>query len=143
LKKVENSRDALKFLSSKKEVAIDGFLITTPAQICQATCVFHAFHALGIKLGVVISTQIFFTALLSGILSFVSGGIFGTEGRMLGLLIKYNVNSNYAGSVDVAPLTVAVIFVRLATIWYGTSSGIIAARFVVKNTNHATTTTTS
>jgi uncharacterized protein (TIRG00374 family) len=140
---IENSQATLKILTSKKSIIIDGFLITTTAQICQAICVFFAFQALGIKLGFVLSTQIFFIALLSGILSFVPGGIFVTEGSMLGLLIKYDGANNYPGSSDIALLAGAVIFVRLATIWYGTFLGVITARLIVKMAPSSTRESTS
>lgn len=127
---IENSQEVLSILFSKKSLLIDGFLITTTAQICQAICVFFTFHAIGIKLGFVISTQIFFTAIISGILSFVPGGVFVTEGSMLGLLNKYYDNDNKT----LALLASAVIFVRLATIWYGTLLGLITAKFILKTT---------
>jgi glycosyltransferase 2 family protein len=121
---IENSQESLKILSSKRAV-LEGFVITTPAKIFEAASVFFAFQALGIKIGFITSTQIFFTSLVSGILSFVPGGFGVAEGSMLALLIKYY-------GKDLALLAAAVIFVRLATIWYATFLGILTGQFIMK-----------
>jgi uncharacterized protein (TIRG00374 family) len=121
---IENSQDSLKVLSSRKVVA-EGIIITTPAMIFQAISVYFAFHALGIKIAFVLSTQIFYVALISGILSFLPGGLGVTEGSMAALLLKYYDH-------DLASLTGAVIFVRLVTLWYPTLLGIIVGQFIMK-----------
>jgi glycosyltransferase 2 family protein len=121
---IENSRGTLKTLFSRR-IVFEGFVLTTPAKILEAASVFLAFQALGIKISFIASTQIFFTALLSGIFSFIPGGLGVTEGSMLGLLIKY-----YGGNL--ALLGSAVIFARIITIWYATCLGIITSQFVMK-----------
>jgi uncharacterized protein (TIRG00374 family) len=121
---IENSKDTLKVLSSKKAV-FEGFIFATPAEILQAVSVFFAFQAVGVKIGFVTSTQIFFTGLISGILSFIPGGFGITEASMLGLLIKYYNN-------DFALLAAAIIFVRLVTLWYSTCLGLITAQIIIK-----------
>ncbi len=122
--RIENSRDTLKILSCRSAV-LDGAILTIPAAILQALSVFFAFQALGINVGFVLSTQIFYIALISGILSFVPGGFGVTEGSMLALLIKYYNN-------DLALLAASVIFVRLVTLWYPTFLGIITSQFILK-----------
>lgn len=121
---IENSHDALKHLSSKRAV-LEGFIFTIPAAILQAVSVFFVFYALGIKIDFVTSTQIFYIALISGILSFIPGGFGVTEGSMLILLIKYYDH-------DVGLLAAAVIFVRLVTLWYPTLLGITSSQFIVR-----------
>jgi glycosyltransferase 2 family protein len=121
---IENSQDTLRVLSSKK-VVLEGFIFATPAEILQAVSVFFAFHAVDIKIGFVTSTQIFYTGLVSGILSFIPGGFGVTEASMLGLLIKYYNN-------DLALLATAIIFVRLVTLWYSTFLGLITAQIIMK-----------
>jgi glycosyltransferase 2 family protein len=116
---IENSQESLNILSSKRVVVLEGFIITLSAQILQAVSVFLAFQALGIKIDFIASTQIFFTALIAGILSFVPGGLGVTEGGMIALLTKYYYN------YDLALLAAAVIFIRLITFWYATLLGII------------------
>jgi len=121
---LEITQDTLKVLSSKK-VVTEGIIITIPAMILQAISVYFAFHALGIKISFVPSTQIFYTALISGILSFLPGGLGVTEGSMAALLLKYYNH-------DIALLAGAVIFVRLVTLWYPTFLGIIIGQFIMK-----------
>jgi glycosyltransferase 2 family protein len=114
---IENSQESLKILSSKKVVFFEGFIVTIPSLLLQAVSVFLAFQALGIKIDFIASTQIFYTALIAGIFSFVPGGLGVTEGGMIALLSKYYYN------YDLALLAAAVIFVRLITFWYATLLG--------------------
>jgi glycosyltransferase 2 family protein len=125
---IESSKDALKSLFSKR-IVLEGVIITLPALFLQAISVFITFHALGINVDFITSTQIFYTALISGILSFIPGGLGIAEGSMIALLHKYQ--SGY----DLARLAGAVIFVRLITLWYPAFLGIITARFVMKYNN--------
>jgi glycosyltransferase 2 family protein len=134
---IERSQETLKVLTSRRMV-LRGFLITIPAQILQALTVFFVFHAIGVKIAFVSSAQIFFSASIAGIVSFVPGGLIVTEGSMLALLIKYyHYNSNITGinnsnNNEIALLVAAVILVRLVTLWYPTLLGLITARFVMK-----------
>jgi glycosyltransferase 2 family protein len=114
---IENSQESLKILSSKRVVIFEGFIVTIPSLLLQAVSVFLAFQALGIKIDFIASTQIFYTALIAGIFSFVPGGLGVTEGGMIALLSKYYYN------YDLALLAAAVIFVRLITFWYATLLG--------------------
>jgi glycosyltransferase 2 family protein len=121
---IENSQDTLRLLTSKKNI-VEGITMTVPAMVIQAISVYYAFHALGINVSFVLSTQIFYVSLISGILSFLPGGLGVTEGSMAALLFKYYNH-------DFALLAGAVIFVRLVTLWYPTFLGIILAQFIVK-----------
>ena len=121
---VEISRDALKHLTSRTAV-LEGFIFTVPAMILQAVSVFFVFHALGIKISFVTSTQIFYVALISGVLSFIPGGLVVTEASMLGLLIKYYDH-------DVRLLATSVIIIRFVTVWYPTLMGILTSQFLIK-----------
>jgi glycosyltransferase 2 family protein len=114
---IENSQESLKILSSMRVVIFEGFIITIPSLLLQAVSVFLAFQALGIKIDFIASTQIFYTALIAGIFSFVPGGLGVTEGGMIALLSRYYYN------YDLGLLAAAVIFVRLITFWYGTLLG--------------------
>jgi glycosyltransferase 2 family protein len=114
---IENSQESLKILSSMRVIMFEGFIITIPSLLLQGVSVFLAFQALGIKIDIIASTQIFYTALIAGIFSFVPGGLGVTEGGMIALLSKYYYN------YDLGLLAAAVIFVRLITFWYGTLLG--------------------
>jgi uncharacterized protein (TIRG00374 family) len=116
---IENSQESLKKLSSRRVVFLEGFIITIPAQILQAISVFLVFQTMGINIDFVASTQVFFTSIVAGILSFVPGGLVVAEGGMLALLAKYYYN------YELALLTASVIFVRLFTFWYATLFGLI------------------
>jgi uncharacterized protein (TIRG00374 family) len=121
---IENSQGALRILNSRR-VIIEGFVITLPAKLLEAIGIFFSFQVLGIKLGFITSTEIFFTATISGILSFIPGGIGVVEGSMIGLLIKYYNN-------NLALLAAAVIFIRLITLWYPTFLGLIVGQLILK-----------
>jgi glycosyltransferase 2 family protein len=121
---IENSQDTLNVLSSKK-VTVEGIVYAMPASIFQAASVYFAFHALGINIPFVLSTQIFYVALISGILSFLPGGLGITEGSMTALLLKYYDH-------NLALLAGGVLFVRLITLWYPTFLGIIVGQFIMK-----------
>jgi len=120
---LENSQETLRKLTTKKMI-LEGILLTTPAKFLEAIAVFLAFQALNIDFNFLISTQIFFTAIVSGIISFIPGGLGVTEASMLGLITKYGGDFSIAAT--------AVIFVRLATIWYATILGFIFAKLIVK-----------
>lgn len=121
---IENSEGTLKTLSSPKNI-VEGLVLTVPAKLLEALAVFIAFHALSIQFDFIISTQIFFTAIISGIISFIPGGLIATEGSMLGLITKYGSDFTIAAT--------AVIFIRLVTIWYATFLGFITTKFLIKN----------
>jgi uncharacterized protein (TIRG00374 family) len=125
---VEVSRGALKHLSSRT-LLLEGFSFTVPAMILEALSAFFVFHALGINISFVMSTQIFYVALISGVLSFIPGGLVVTEASMLGLLIKYYDH-------DVRLLATSIIIVRLVTIWYPTLLGILTSQFTVRYKRH-------
>jgi glycosyltransferase 2 family protein len=114
---IENSQESLKILSSMRVIIFEGFIVTIPSLLLQAVSVFLAFQALGIKIDFIASTQIFYTALIAGIFSFVPGGLGVTEAGMIALLSKYYY------TYDLALLAAAVIVVRLVTFWYGTLMG--------------------
>ena len=116
---IENSQESLKKLASRRVVLLEGFIITIPAQMLQAIAVFLVFQMIGVKIDFVASTQVYFTSIVAGILSFIPGGLVVAEGGMLALLAKYYYN------YELALLVSAVIFVRLFTFWYATLFGVI------------------
>lgn len=120
---IENSQNAFKTLTGSK-ITLEGLLITTLAKAIEVFSVYLALKALKIQIDFIFSTQIFFTSIVSGVLSFIPGGFIVTEGSMLGLLVKYGTDFTLA--------TISVIFIRLATIWYATILGLITTKFVIK-----------
>ncbi len=124
------SRDALKLLTSRR-VVLEAFIFTVPAMILQAVSVFFVFHAFGVKITFITSTQIFYVALISGVLSFIPGGLVVTEASMLGLLIKYYDH-------DVRLLATSIIIIRFVTVWYPTLLGILTSQFILRYKRHST-----
>ena len=121
---IENSQETLRKLTTKKMIMV-GILLTTPSKFLEAIAVFLAFQALNIDFDFVISTQIFFTAIVSGVITLLPGGLGVTEASMLGLITKYGGDFSIAAT--------AVIFVRLVTIWYATVLGLITSKFFIRN----------
>ena len=99
--------------------------------ILQTVSVFFVFHALGVKISFITSTQIFYVALISGVLSFIPGGLIVTEASMLGLLIKYYDH-------DVRILVTSIIIIRFVTVWYPTILGILSSQFILRYKRHST-----
>lgn len=121
---IENSQNTFKILTGAR-ITCEGLLITTAAKIIEALSAYLAFKALKIQMDFIFSTQIFFTSILSGVLTFIPGGFVVTEASMLGLFVEYGTDFTIA--------TIAVIFARLVTIWYATILGLITTRFIIKS----------
>ena len=120
---IENSQGSFKILTGAG-ITLEGLLITTLAKIAEAFSVYLVLKSLKMPIDFIFSTQIFYTSIVSGFLSFIPGGFIVTEGSMLGLLIKYGTEFSLA--------TVAIIFSRLFTIWYATILGLITTKFIIK-----------
>jgi len=120
---IENSQNTFRILTGVK-ITCEGLLITTIAKIIEAFTAYLAFKALKIQIDFIFSTQVFFTSILSGVLTFIPGGFVVTEASMTGLFVKYGI--------DFTTAAIAVIFARLVTIWYATILGLITSRFIIK-----------
>lgn len=87
--------------------------------------VYVAFLALNVDLGYLLTSQIYFTALGYGVLSFLPGGIGVNESIADFLLVKQGLELFVATSL--------VILTRLSTIWFATIMGIVFTKFALKN----------
>lgn len=126
---IENSQSTFKILTGVG-ITLEGLFITTIAKLAEAFSIYLVLKALKMQIDFIFSTQVFYTSIVSGFLSFIPGGFIVTEGSMLGLLVKYGTEFSLA--------TVAVIFSRLLSIWYATILGLITTKFIIKyqpNTN--------
>jgi len=99
--------------------------ITYLSKIVPMISVYLVFSIFGLDFNIFSSSQIYFTSLIAGILSFIPGGIVITEGSFLGLLIKTGVSFSSA--------TVLVLLVRFLTFWFPTILGFIALKKLSKN----------
>jgi len=118
--------ESLSKLTSPK-ITLDVWLISILAFFIDAGAVYVAFLAFNQDLGFLLTTQIYFTSIVSGALSFLPAGIGVTEGSFVSLLMLQNIDFSLASSL--------VLFSRLTTIWFATILGFIATRFVLKKNN--------
>lgn len=116
-------KDSITAISAPKTV-IPMFLLTLVTKINTIFMIYLIFQSFGINLELFSSGQIFFTSQLIGILSFIPGGILITETSLIGLLTKHGV--------EFAIASVAVIVIRLVTLWLSTIIGFIALWKVTK-----------
>ena len=72
----------------------------------------------------VLTTQMYFTSLVSGALTFLPAGIDVTEGSFVALLSLHGIDFSLSASI--------VLFTRLTTIWFATIIGIVLTRLVLK-----------
>ncbi len=72
-------------------------------------------HSLGVSASVPLAMAIYFAGTLAGV--FFPGGLLGTEGMMVLLL---------SGLTTAARLSVAVVAIRLTTLWWATLVGLVA-----------------
>lgn len=75
-------------------------------------------HLLGCDMSFQTALFIFFFSMLTGAVSFLPGGLGGTESTMVGLLMLNNI---------VLPQAVAAtVLIRLVTLWFAVALGVIA-----------------
>ena len=99
--------------------------ITYLSKIIPMISVYLVFSIFDLNLNIFSSSQIYFTSLIAGILSFIPGGIVITEGSFLGLTVKNGISFSTA--------TVLVLLVRFMTFWFPTILGFIAIKKLSKN----------
>ena len=99
--------------------------ITFLSKIIPMFSVYLVFSLFELNFDIFSSSQIYFTSLIAGILSFVPGGIVITEGSFLGLVVK--------NGVEFSTATVLVLLVRFLTFWFPTLLGFFAIRKISKN----------
>jgi uncharacterized protein (TIRG00374 family) len=80
-----------------------------------------------IKFDYILTTQLSFTSILFGAISFLPGGIGITEGSLVSFLVSRKIELSIASAL--------VLFTRLSTLWYATILGFITTKFVTHNKN--------
>jgi len=96
--------------------------ITFLSKILPMIAVFLIFNLFDYDLDIFTTTQIYFTSLVAGILTFIPGGIIVTEAGLLGLSIKFGI--------DFGTAALLVLLIRLLTFWIPTFVGIISLKFI-------------
>jgi len=110
-------------LSKPKNMA-KGWAYSVIGWSIDALAVYVVFLALNVDLGYLLTSQIYFTAMGYGVLSFLPGGIGINESMTEFLLLQQGLEVFVASSL--------VILTRLSTMWFATFLGVIFTRIVVK-----------
>jgi len=118
---LDKSKDSLSKLM-KSRTLCESIAWSIPAKISQFIAVYFIFLSLGIDLGLILSSQIYYTSLVLGSLTFIPSGLIVTESSMLALLLNNKIELSLA--------TLAIIFTRMITTWLGTALGIISLKLI-------------
>lgn len=105
-----------------------GWAISIMGWGVDSLAVYVVFLALNVDLGYILTSQIYFTSLGYGILSFMPGGIGVYESVADLLLIRQGLELFVASSL--------VILTRLCTMWFATIIGIVFTRMAIKKKLH-------
>lgn len=116
-------KDTTKILTKTKNV-LELLGLTLLSKLVPMITVFIIFDQFDLRFNIFSSSQIYFTSLIAGVLSFVPGGIVVTEASLLGLLLK-----NHA-ALGIA--VVIVLLVRMPTFWFPIFIGFLSLRAVSK-----------
>ncbi|MDH3656738.1 MAG: flippase-like domain-containing protein [Nitrosopumilus sp.] len=101
-----------------------GWLLSILGWGIDSLAVYVVFLALNVDLGYLLTSQIYFTSLGYGVLSFLPAGIGVNEGLADFLLVRQGLDFSVASSL--------VILMRLSTVWFSTIIGIVFTRFALK-----------
>ena len=118
--------DSLNFLT-KKRIMVFGWFIGIIAWFFDAFAIYLGFLAFNFDFGFIQSTQIFFTSMILGTLTFLPAGIGVTEGSFIALLYNRGIEFSLAAAL--------VLFLRFTTIWFATGLGFLSMRYVLKEKN--------
>jgi len=121
----ESGEEIKNLISGKKLLVIGPFSI-----LCWSFDViafYLCFLSFGFSLDVFESGLISLFSLVFGFITLIPGGLGVTELSMMGLLVRPEIEFSDASAL--------VLFLRLCTVWFATFLGIVATRYVLKNTN--------
>jgi len=119
VEEVKNSLDKLTSLRT----TFGSLLITLTTKINVMIMIFLIFKSFGVDFDIFISSQIYFTSFLIGVLSFIPGGILVTEVSLLGLILKQGV--------DMSTASILIVVIRFVTLWFATIVGFVALKLVL------------
>lgn len=124
----EYSNDMLSILIRPKNM-FSGWVFSILGWVVDSIAVYVAFLALNVDLGYLLTSQIYFTSLGYGVLSFLPGGIGVNESIADFLLTQQGLELSVATSL--------VILTRLSTLWFATIIGIGFTRHSLKQQNQS------
>lgn len=99
-----------------------GLAISIPAWGAEAVGAWLVFDAMGASISIADATFIYSFAMLVGAISFLPGGLGGTEAAMVALLV--------ARGLALPQAVAATLVVRLATLWFAIALGLVALPWV-------------
>lgn len=121
---LDESRESLIKLNTKKNFT-EATAWSILAKLAHLVTVYFIFLAYGVDLGLIVSGQVYYTAMIFGVVSFIPGGIVITESSMLGLLLNHNIEFTIA--------TLIVILTRIITMWFTTFVGLFSLKLNFSN----------
>ena len=98
-------------------------LISFLTKLIPLTAVYFVFDLFNLNIDIFTTSQIYFTSQIIGLLSFIPGGILVTEGGMLGLLLK--------NEIDFSTASLLVFLIRILTFWFPLLIAFITLKFVL------------
>lgn len=112
------------FILTRSKNMIKGWSLSVLGWIVDSLAVYMVFLSLNVDLEYLVISQIYFTSLGYGVLSFLPGGIGVTESIADILLVQQGLELFIASSL--------VIMMRLTTVWFSTFIGVVFTRFAIK-----------
>ena len=112
------------FILVRPKNMIKGWLLSVCGWTVDSLAVYAAYLALNVDLGYLLTSQIYFTSLGYGVLSFLPGGIGVNESVADFLLVQQGLELFVATSL--------VILTRLSTTWFATIIGIVFTRIALR-----------
>ena len=117
------SNNSFAILTSPKNMG-KAWILSVCGWTVDSMAVYVAYLALNVDLGYLLTSQIYFTSLGYGVLSFLPGGIGVNEGIADFLLVQQGLELFVATSL--------VILTRLSTTWFATIIGLVFTRLVLR-----------
>jgi glycosyltransferase 2 family protein len=112
----------------KLPMLLQGMVLGLFAWGAEGVAFYYIMHALGSDMSLQVALFIYAFSMLVGALSFLPGGLGGTEATMVALLMLNNVAQPQA--------VAATVLIRLATLWFAVALGVIALSIAERRKSH-------
>lgn len=112
----------------KLPMLLQGMVLGLFAWGSEGVAFYYIMHVLGSDMPLQVALFIYAFSMLVGALSFLPGGLGGTEATMVALLMLNNVAQSQA--------VAATVLIRLATLWFAVALGVIALSIAERRKSH-------
>jgi uncharacterized protein (TIRG00374 family) len=112
----------------KLPMLLQGMVLGLFAWGSEGVAFYYIMHVLGSNMPLQVALFIYAFSMLVGALSFLPGGLGGTEATMVALLMLNNVAQPQA--------VAATVLIRLATLWFAVALGVIALSIAERRKSH-------